>query len=307
MTEEPSRISEARSPAVTWLKRTGALVGLALLVAAIATVWRGQDMIADALAAVRDPAPRHIALLVVAIAGNIVLTGLMFSILMSRYGRVGLVEMQAVMASATLFNFLPLRPGLFGRVAYHKAVNGIAASDTVKTIVAATFCSILVAAYLAGWMSVAPAIGFPLWIGIAAPLPVLALAGGAAGAGRPWRAWIWAAAVRYLEVLVWAVRYSAAFALIGIPLDATTALALACISIIVTLVPFVSNGLGLREWAIALAAPYLSEAVAQMEYGLTAELVNRSAEIGIVLVAGLLGVAALIRRVRGSAPSEPRP
>ena len=67
---------------------------------------------------------------------------------------------------------------------------------------------------------------------------------------------------------------------------------------IVTLVPFFSNGLGLREWAIGLAAPLLT--VYQLEHGITAELVNRAGELIVVLIAGLVGIAYLTHLRRKS-------
>jgi hypothetical protein len=92
-------------------------------------------------------------------------------------------------------------------------------------------------------------------------------------------------------VIVWAVRYHAAFTLIGSPIPPATALAFACISMIASMVPLSSNGLGLREWAIGAAAPMLT--AYQLELGLTAELVNRAAELAMVTVVGLAGAGYL--------------
>ena len=97
--------------------------------------------------------------------------------------------------------------------------------------------------------------------------------------------------IRYVEVFVWAARYYAAFKLIDYTISIESALAFACISMIATLVPFFSNGLGLREWAIGLAAQLLTEY--QLEHGITAELVNRAGELIVVLIVGLVGIAWL--------------
>ncbi len=70
---------------------------------------------------------------------------------------------------------------------------------------------------------------------------------------------------------------------------------------IATLVPFFSNGLGIREWAIGLAAPLLT--AYQLEHGLTAELVNRTGEIAVVLIAGFIGIAWLMRLQKKKAGS----
>jgi len=241
----------------------------------------------------RRPAPGLVALLLAGVAGNVLLTGLLFSLLISRYGRVGVLEMQALIASATLINFLPLRPGLFGRIAYHKAVNRILAVHSAKTIIQAAILSVSIVVYLGLVIAISGALHVSLVYGVVAPLPVLA-----AGTAIPrLRIWMAAALLRYLEVFVWAMRYYAAFALIGAPVDATGALAFACVSMIATMVPLVSNGLGLREWAIGLTAPFLTEYV--LELGITAELVNRAAELVVIAVLGLAGIAWLARRRRG--------
>ncbi len=64
-----------------------------------------------------------------------------------------------------------------------------------------------------------------------------------------------------------------------------------CVSVVAMLVPFVSNGLGIREWAIGLFAPFLGDST--LEIGLTAELVNRAAEIVVVVVAGVAAIVWL--------------
>ncbi len=80
----------------------------------------------------RQPAASHLGLLLGSVLANLLLTGLLFTVLISRYGNVGRVEMQALIATATLLNFLPLRPGLFGRIAYHRTFNAIPAAASVK-------------------------------------------------------------------------------------------------------------------------------------------------------------------------------
>lgn len=275
-----------------WWGWVAVLLGMGLIAAAVVVVWRQQGVVAMAITTMRRPSPPYVALLLAGVVANIVLTGLMFSLLMSRYGRVGLLEMQALIAAATLINFLPLRPGLFGRIAYHKAVNRILAIHSAKTIVQASILSASIVAYLGMVIAVSAALHISLLYGALAPIPLLA-----AGTLLPrLRIWLAAALLRYLEVFVWAVRYYAAFALIGSPIDSTGALAFACISMMATMLPLVSNGLGLREWAIGLASPFLTDYV--LELGITAELVNRAAEIIIVVILGLAGIAWLGARRR---------
>jgi hypothetical protein len=282
-----------------WLRPAGLAIGACLLAAAVITVAREHETIGGALQAVRQPSPGMVLLLVAAVAANVILAGLTFSVLMSRYGRVGVLEMQALIAAAALLNFLPLRPGLFGRIAYHKTCNHIRALDSVKTVVQAAGLSMAVAGYMALALVVAGRWAVPLWALVGLPVPLLAVA---AAFRRP-RVWAAAGLVRYLEITVWALRYHAAFALLGSPLEADGALAFACVSSVTMLVPFVGNGLGLREWGIGLAAPLLTPYA--LELGLAAELVNRAAELVVILVMGLGGIAWLAARTRASAGGDP--
>ena len=243
----------------------------------------------------RRPSSPLLVLLLACVLGNLVLTALMFSALMSRYGKVRLIEMQALIAAATLLNFLPLRPGLFGRIAYHKTVNEIRPVDTAKTIGQAIALSVAVAVCLTLCLVMVVQFQLTLWMVLAVPLALLAC-GSLVGSIRLWAL---AGLIRYVEVFVWAARYYAAFALIDYSISIESALAFACISMIATLVPFFSNGLGLREWAIGLAAPLLTVAY-QLEHGLTAELVNRAGELVVVLITGLIGIAFLTHLRRKS-------
>jgi hypothetical protein len=276
----------------------GLVVGVGLVAAALITVAREQGAFAEALDAVRRPSLGRVCLLAAAVAANVVLTALMFSVLISRYGGVAVVEMQALVAAAALLNFLPLRPGLFGRIAYHRAFNAIPAVATVKTVVQAVGLSVAVAAYLALALVAAGRLPVPLWVLVGLPVPLLAAGTAVRGA----RVWVVAGLIRYLEVMVWALRYHVAFALLGSPIDPHSALAFSCLSLVAMLVPFVGNGLGLREWAVGLAAPLLTPYV--LGLGLAAELVNRAAELAVILVLGLSGIAWLTWRARRNLKSE---
>jgi hypothetical protein len=283
-----------RRAARIWLGRAGLIVGIGLVVAAVGMVWSSRDQVAQALGEVRNPSPLHVAILLASVIVNIALSGLLFSVLMAKYGTVRLLEMQALIASSALLNYLPLRPGFFGRVAYHKAVNRIAAIDAAKAVVQAAICTGIIAAYLALALATCRTLDAPLIIAALLPAPLVAI-GALVG---PWRRWSLALGIRSVEIAVWALRYWAAFGLLGIAIDAETSMALACIGVIATMVPLLSNGLGLREWAIGLASPWLTANVASLQLGLAADLVNRAAELVVVTIAGLAGIAYLARRRR---------
>jgi hypothetical protein len=276
-----------------WVGRAGLALGLVLIVAAVAAVWARREAVTAAGDAIAAPAPGPLLLLGAAILANFGLTGLLFHVLMARHGRVSRWEMQGLIAATALVNYLPLRPGLLGRVAYHQAVNRIGPRASAAVIVQALVLSAAVALYLAAALAGAAG-GAPMAILLAAPLVALPAAA-AWPAARPWAL---AGLLRYLDVGAWAVRYHAAFALLGAGIGARAAVILACVGVIATLVPFVSNGLGLREWAVGLAAPLV--AAGELELGLSAELLNRGAEILVTAPLGLLALAWLARRTRAA-------
>ncbi|MCH7798328.1 MAG: hypothetical protein IID28_07755 [Planctomycetes bacterium] len=272
------------SPRPAYVRWLGLGLGVILLAAAVAMVVTRREIFGSAVAAIRHPAAGDVALLLGTILANVVLTGLVFSVLMSRYGRVGVLEMQALIAAAALANFLPLRPGLFGRAAYHKALNDIPIAATFKVTLVAMALSVTIAAYLALALFAAGHTTIQLWVMVAVPVPVLA----AAAVRRRSRGVVVAGLFRYVEVLLLAVRYHAAFALIGSPIEHASALTISCVSLVATLVPLSGNGLGLREWAVGIAAPLVTPWVVEM--GLAADLLNRAAEVLLVVP---LGVGAL--------------
>jgi uncharacterized membrane protein YbhN (UPF0104 family) len=281
-----------------WARRLGGLIGLALLVTAIVVVGRHRDVLGDAWSSLRNASPLVLVVLAVAIAANLALTAMMLRLLLSRYGRVGMLEMQAVIAATALINYLPLRPGLVGRLTYHKVVNKIPVRHALLTSFQALGLTGIVAAYLGLVLLIAHGDQTALWVFSSAPVPVLAIA----GAWRTARIWAWAALCRYLDVVTWAVRYYAVFLLLGSPIEPHVAFALACVSIIATMVPFVSNGLGLREWAIGLAAPLLTQWT--MELSLTAELVNRAAELVVTVALGVVGMTVISKAAKSATTSR---
>jgi hypothetical protein len=278
-----------------WARRIGLLIGVLLLGLALFIVARQHQAFSDAWASIHQRSPARLAwqLAIVAgtIVGNIVLTAALFNLLIARYGKVGIIEMQALIAASTLINYVPLRPGFFGRVAYHKTFNNIAIAHSTKVVLQGIAISVIVSFFLAAAVLVQRAWGIELGIITIAAFGLLVLVGGVL---KPWRTWCWAASIRFAEVIVIAVRYFIVFDLIGAPIGATESVAFACISTIATMVPFLSNGLGLREWAVGIAAPLLIGC--QMEMGITADLVIRALELLVIAVAGCAGLAWLTKR-----------
>jgi hypothetical protein len=261
----------------------GALVGLGLLVAAVALVANEAQTLRDAWSAVHRASSGTIVALIATMAGSVFLTGVTFWLLTRRFGRVGLLEMQALMAATALANYLPLRPGLIGRVLYHRARNDIRARDSIRTIVEAMLLSVVALALLVPAMLVGHRNGLPVWFAALVPLTLAVPAVLYRSSRQVAAAFI----VRYAETLLTTLRYDLAFRVVGAPLPWHVSAAIACVSMIATMVPFVSNGIGLREWAIGLLAPVLADV--SLERGLVAELAQRAIEVAVIVPAGLLG------------------
>lgn len=296
-------------------------LGLALALAGAAALAILRDRAAlqrtlDALSS--SPAPA-LALAMALPLVSLALTALTFWLLTTRHGRVTPGEMFALIGAAWLLNYLPLWPGMLGRLAYHKKVNGIPVSRSAVTIVWANVLSALAALLTLGGalVSLAWASGDD---GRLAALALLPAAG--AGAMAAWAAarppapdpQVWkllaALAVRLIELQVWAARYVVCFALIGAPIAWGGALALAGVTTLATLIPIGGNGLGLREWAVGLAAPMLPVALTlQTELsthaGLSADLVNRAMEVLLAIPVGALCAWWIARRLRRASPLTP--
>lgn len=268
----------------------GFTVGVVLLAAAVWAVTGQRDAMTQALASARA-APWWLGALALGLPlVNWLLMTAVFQVLMRPHGRVAPAEMAALIGASWLLNYLPLRPGLLGRVAYHKAVNEIPVAASVKAVLG-NIGSGLVALALGGLLAF-------LFAG-ADPGPSLGAVGAAAGAltavsaaarGRTWGPVASATMIRFVDVLVWGARYWVTFRLVGAPIDPVAALAVGVVSQTASLVPIVGNGLGLREWAVGLtvaALPVVFMAGSGTGVGLTADLVNRAAEVVAAVPVGL--------------------
>jgi uncharacterized membrane protein YbhN (UPF0104 family) len=102
---------------------------------------------------------------------------------------------------------------------------------------------------------------------------------------------------RYADTLVWIVRYAVAFALIGRPITPMQATVFAAAAQLAMMMPLVGNGLGVREWAIGLSLP-LMEKDAARTVGLTADLLNRAAEVLSAVPIGIVCMVVLARERR---------
>lgn len=301
-----------RAPAPGWRRWrsiVGGILGVALTVAAVWVVVARSDAL-DTAAGVIDRLPLHLlVLLLVLPALNWWSSAISLWVLSQRFGRVTLGEMTALTAGGWLLNYLPLRPGMMGRLAYHKLRNGILVRDSVRVLIESSVISAIGAVLLIaiGLLARENALGpHALWL-VLVPFAALPIGAIAVRAATP-RAMLLSAICRWLDLLLWTGRYLIVLPAVGVDVDAAGTAVVGAVSQAALLVPISGNGLGVREWAVGLVLGAQGEAI---ELALTADLLNRAAELLIVIPIGLLGVAssaALIRRARrglGSAENPP--
>ncbi len=281
-----------------WVSAAVWTLGLALLVAAFVAAWNQSASLAqawDALRAQRWAVVPLIAFPVVCLG----FASLSFLVLTRRFGRVGAGEMFALLGAAWLLNYLPLKPGVAGRVAYHAAVNKISLQQclvvVLQTVCVGLACfgiqfslALLLAVFAPASSEVLRACVLVAPVAVAA-LACLALRG---SPSRP-HAWRYAASFvfRYIDSLVWGLRYALVLHLAGGSPGVAGCAAIASVSQSSAPVPIGGNAIGLREWAVGLTTDALGEGFLRggmsLSQGLTAELLNRAGEVAASVPVGL--------------------
>lgn len=226
--------------------------------------------------------------------------------LLSRFGRLGFAETLGLIGMAWLLNYLPMRPGMVGRIAYHKAVNGITIRHTGQTLIEGT----VITAICSGVLLLGAVLLRGVDAGLAwAMLIAIPMIAGSVGSAALWTTrpvtarYCAAGALRVLDMAVWAGRYALAFAIVGSSIDLPAALVLAVASQVAMLIPIAGNGLGIREWLIGaiaagMPAAMLGGAGANLSQGLTADVLNRFVEVLVAVPLGLLCLGIILRRLR---------
>lgn len=287
-----------RSP--LWLRIAGFAFGLACLLAAISVARDTREQFDAALVSLRAPAPLLVAAVLSAVLVGLFLSGSLFWLLVRRFARVPFGEMQAVISASGLLNYLPLKPGFVGRIAYLRGRHGVRVPDSIRMIVEALALTGISAVISTLTLVALRAAGLDGgWSLLACVLPAL-LALQPRG-----RTMLLALAVRQAEFSLWIARYWIVFRLVGAPIGLDTAVVLAAISVISSLIPFISNGLGVREWAVGLLTPLITGDAVGASQAIVAELAHRTLEIAVVAPVGLVGLFACIRSARARGSSRP--
>ena len=256
-------------------------IGGLLALAAAWVLWRHEAVLGEALQALRTPPAWAVAALPLSVLASIAVGGVLLKRLLHRHGDLPMGELMALNAAATLFNLLPLKPGLAGRIAWQRRHHGVAVASSLQASVALLLLSAAVVAFAIGALLLARVAAVPAVAGLVV-LGVLLLALRRHGRLGLLAELLW---WRLLDLGAWALRIAAAFAAIGAPVDADAAIALACVAMAAGAVPVVGSAIGVREWVVALLAPAL--AGVPWETALAAELLGRAVEVAVLLPAGL--------------------
>ncbi|MDA0802888.1 MAG: hypothetical protein O2819_03925 [Planctomycetota bacterium] len=269
----------------------GFTVGLALIGLAVWSVSR--DAAAwDRLGQVFSK-PAHLAGLAVCVALNLAISGLVFHRLYRPVAKIGVAEMELLVASSSLLNYLPAKAGLAGRALYHTVMHGVPLGVSVRLILMSIAGTVLSCIVLAGVVIVAPSeqsviVAWPL-------LAVLVwCAPRALRSGALATAFAESVAMRFLDLGVWCVRYWIVFGVLDVSIDPRSAAMAGITAVLIGLAPFGANGLGLREWAIAGLGGMAGWTA---DVGLSADLLNRAVDLVVVVPIGSVCTMIVTRRL----------
>ena len=274
----------------------GSIVGFVLAVSAIVAIWFSRDDVLRAIGAIQSPSPSLIVAALVLPLLNWLVISWSFCLLYRPTSRIRYTEMIALIATAWLLNYLPFRPGMIGRFAYHRKVNKIPLRVSAMVLVQGIAISVACSAWLLAFAALlVDRSSTVLWIAATLGVPVLLTIGSMATrkSSEKASALLAAGVARWLDMLIWSARYWVVFRLIGSPIDFSHAVLFASVAQIILFIPLTGNGLGFREWAIGLVASRLVATVVTV--GLMADLVNRIAELAVAIPTGLIAWAILSR------------
>ena len=274
----------------------GFVVGVVLVGAALIAIVRSAPTLDQLRAVIARPDGWLIAWAVAATVGNLIGASGMFYALVRPFGQITFFEMGKLIAASSVLNYLPMRPGLVGRVVHQEVVNRIPMRRSVLSIVEAA----VICAFTVFWLALAVAMirftSTRVIGGVVAALPIFCGLAYAMPQEMRSRRFFEAIFWRWMDLLLWTVRYAVVFEMLGIDLNLESAAAAACIAGAANMIPFIGNGLGVREWAIGLAGPAL--ATWTTDTGLAAELLNRCLDLIVVAPIGIGVMPGIAKRIR---------
>ncbi|MGD9791578.1 MAG: hypothetical protein AB7V21_13230 [Phycisphaerales bacterium] len=294
----------------------GFAIATILIGLAGAMVWRDREAISMIRRAITAGNAPRLAGVWGLVALNLVCTSATFWFLtpLDKHGRprVGAREMFFLICGANLSNYLPLRAGMLGRMAYHRAYNAIPVRESAVILFRSLLLSagaVVTLAFLGAtvlrsdrgivaWAQVG-AVVLPLIAAFGVAILMRHQSGGRGGVARTALAF----AARYADMLCWAARYAIVFSAAGLDLSWSQAIAYTAIAQVSMTIPIVGNGLGLREWMIGVVGAVLpvwavgTVSMTTRDQRLAAELVHRGVELLAILPLGMIGAMWVARRV----------
>ncbi len=271
-------------------------ISMLLLSGAAYFVYQGTNGLEGVWDSLRSAPVWMLVLIVLGPLGNHWSVSMCLQALQSRHGKVGVREMFVLVGSAWLFNYLPMRPGLIGRIGYHKAINKIRLRDSLESsiwsgVLAGVANGVILLAALVmielpnQWSIVIPLIPVVMMF---ASVPLMP--------GRKTRLLMKALAFRQIDVIIWLGRYWLAFEVLGMEVGIGDIAIISAVSQLASLMPLTGSGIGFREWGVGLTA---SAGGHTMSTAIAADLINRAAETLIVVPVGLVCTALVARHWKG--------
>ena len=253
-----------------------------------------------------------VAVLLLSTLGSIVCSGYTFWAIARPIRRFSVVEMQAVNLMASLFNYAPVRLGLFLRCLFHWRVERMPGTDIAAWIVGVAIVTLgtLGATIAAGLVQIAAgrselaldwmwfaayaaciAAGTALTVAVCrSPALSRFLKGGERALNDP-RALAGGIAIRSVDVAMWTLRMWAAAKIVGVSLNPAQAALLAGVAILGASNPL--GRIGWREAFVAVVAPYIVTGTASPEEldTLTSQLalLESASEAILTIPLGVLG------------------
>ena len=312
-TQQPDAPPQA-APARKAVRWAGFVLAIALLGASIwFAIREGQKDGVNGFARLAEADPLYIAaLLGLALITAIGINGLMFWVVhrpfVDKNRPVGPFAMIGLLAASALLNYTPVKAGLIGRVAYLKQKHGVAYGAAVlihMMLAGGTFGALGVVFAVTLWRRTLDAWW---WGGYLAGLTLLALVGALMlhyvppkrvaawvgrsaldGVGHAFWVLLGCTQLAGLNILGIALRWWVVARMLQVELDMVDAVFLSLITSFTAAMP--ANGLGMREWLNKLGSEtgFISDSMRGQV--MTVSLVDRAAEILVVLVSGLIALA----------------
>ncbi|MGI9013604.1 MAG: hypothetical protein ACR2GY_05060, partial [Phycisphaerales bacterium] len=260
----PATTMRPRRPARLLLQMLVYLLGVAILIWYARSAFRSDEF--DAWAVLRDADWRLVLGMLAFSLGSLFLNGMTFWLVARPLKDVGFWNMQFLNAVGNALNYLPLRPGLIARLAYHMRVDRLSLLEigawfasvaaimlmVVGVLVSATllhgeFDAIWIAMVLVG------CVAGGLLLRLLAHLPLLERFGRASPHMLKHHAVVWPAIVlRLLDVVMHTGRLACAMAIVGVELYSPTYVVLvAMVALMAGLLPV---RIGFREVLLGMAA-----------------------------------------------------